>query len=107
MKIKKFVVRLSRVGTHAPEYVQRIDRTPIHTTTNRKLALTNGKIYSRRRCGVRPKLAVQTRVTVRGGSRLGWPIQQDYRGSAYIRFLHGRWQVIEAIFHSQRLTSVR
>jgi hypothetical protein len=39
MKNTKFVVKVNRVGNRAPEYVQRIDRTPIQTTTNRKLAL--------------------------------------------------------------------
>ncbi len=43
MKNIKFVVRVNRVGAHAAEYVQRIDRTPIQTTTNRKLALVMGR----------------------------------------------------------------
>ena len=43
MKTTKFVVRVNRGGTHAPEFVQRIDRTPIQTTTNRKLALVMGR----------------------------------------------------------------
>jgi len=43
MKNTKFVVKVNRGGTHAPEYVQRIDRTPIQTTTNRKLALVMGR----------------------------------------------------------------
>ena len=43
METTKFVVKVNRGGTHAPEYVQRIDRTPIHTTTNRMLALVMGK----------------------------------------------------------------
>jgi len=43
MKNIKFVVRVSGVGTRAPEYVQRIDRTPIQTTPNRKLALVMGR----------------------------------------------------------------
>lgn len=43
MKNTKFVVKVNRGGTHAPEYVQRIDRTPIQTTTNRKLALLMGR----------------------------------------------------------------
>jgi hypothetical protein len=43
MKNTKFVVRVSRVGAHAAEYVERIDRTPIETTTNRKLALVTGR----------------------------------------------------------------
>jgi hypothetical protein len=43
MKNIKFVVRVRRVGAHAPEYVQRIDRTPIQMTTNRKLALVMGR----------------------------------------------------------------
>ena len=34
MKNTKFVVKVNRGGTRAPEYVQRIDRTPIQTTTN-------------------------------------------------------------------------
>jgi hypothetical protein len=43
MKTIKFVVKVNRGGTRAPEYVQRIDRTPIHMTLNRKLALVMGK----------------------------------------------------------------
>ena len=43
MKNTKFVVKVNRGGTRAPEYVQRIDRAPIQTTTNRKLALVMGK----------------------------------------------------------------
>ncbi|MGC2193069.1 MAG: hypothetical protein WA628_00230 [Terriglobales bacterium] len=39
----KFLVRLNRVGARAQEYVQRLDRTPIQTTTNRKLALAMGR----------------------------------------------------------------
>ena len=39
MKNTKFLVKVNRSGTRAPEYVQRIDRTPIQTTTDRKLAL--------------------------------------------------------------------
>jgi hypothetical protein len=43
MKNTKFVVKLNRGGTHAAEYVKRIDRTPIQTTTNPKLALVMGR----------------------------------------------------------------
>jgi hypothetical protein len=43
MKTTKFVVKVNRGGTRAPEYVKRIDRTPIQMTTNRKLALVMGK----------------------------------------------------------------
>jgi hypothetical protein len=39
----RFVVKVIRGGTRAPEYVERIDRTPIQTTTNRKLALVMGR----------------------------------------------------------------
>jgi hypothetical protein len=42
MKNIKFVVKVTR-GTRAPEYVQRVEPTPIHMTTNRKLALLMGK----------------------------------------------------------------
>jgi hypothetical protein len=43
MRNTKFVVKVNRGGSRAPEYVQRIDRTPIQTTTNRKLALLMGR----------------------------------------------------------------
>ena len=43
MKNTKFVVKVNRGGTRAPEYVQRIDRAPIQTTTNRRLALLMGR----------------------------------------------------------------
>lgn len=43
MKRIKFVVRVKRNGTHTTEYVQRVDRTPIQTTADRKLALMMGK----------------------------------------------------------------
>ena len=39
----KFVVKVDRGGTRAPEYVERIDRSPIRMTLNRKLALVMGK----------------------------------------------------------------
>ena len=38
----KFVVKVNRAG-RAAEYVQRIDATPLRTTTNLKLALVMGK----------------------------------------------------------------
>jgi len=44
MKHIKFVVKVNRSGTHSTEYVQRIDRTPIQTTADRKLALMMGKL---------------------------------------------------------------
>ena len=43
MRTTKFVVKVNRGGTRVPQYVQRIDRTPIQTTTNRKLALLLGR----------------------------------------------------------------
>ena len=39
----KFVVRVNRGGTRAPQYVQRMDPTPILMTLNRKRALVMGK----------------------------------------------------------------
>jgi len=39
----KFVVRVNHRGTRAPAYVQRIDRTAVQMTTNRKQALMMGK----------------------------------------------------------------
>ncbi|MBZ5550914.1 MAG: hypothetical protein LAO22_23655 [Acidobacteriia bacterium] len=43
MKNTKFVVKVNRGGTRAPEYVQRIDRTPIRMTAHRTLALVMGR----------------------------------------------------------------
>ena len=43
MKNTKFIVKVDRGGTHAAEYVQRIDRTPVQMTFNRKLALLMGR----------------------------------------------------------------
>ena len=43
MKNIKFVVKVNR-GTRAPEYVQRMDSTPLHMTANRKLALVMGRL---------------------------------------------------------------
>ena len=42
MKNTKFVVKVNRAGVK-PEYVQRIDRTPIEMTVDRKRALVMGK----------------------------------------------------------------
>ena len=44
MKNTKFVVKVIRGGTLKPEYVQRIDRTPIQMTSDRKLALLMGRL---------------------------------------------------------------
>ena len=44
MKNTKFVVKVNRRGTFKPAYVQRIDRTPIQMTSDRKLALLMGKL---------------------------------------------------------------
>jgi len=44
MRNIKFVVKVNRGGTRPSEYVQRVDRTPIQTTANRKLALVMGKL---------------------------------------------------------------
>ena len=43
MKNTKFIVKVNRGGTHVLQYVRRIDRTPIQTTMNRKLALVMGR----------------------------------------------------------------
>jgi hypothetical protein len=41
--LTKFIVKVDRGSTRAPEYVQRIDVTSIQTTPNRKLALVMGR----------------------------------------------------------------
>jgi hypothetical protein len=43
MKTIKFVVKVIRGGARSAEYVQRIDRSPIQMTSNRKRALTMGR----------------------------------------------------------------
>ena len=43
MQNTKFMVKVVR-GTRAPEYVQRIDRSPFQTTLKRDLALAMGKL---------------------------------------------------------------
>jgi len=43
MKNIKFVVKVNRGGARAPQYVQRVDSTPMHMTTDRKLALVMGR----------------------------------------------------------------
>jgi hypothetical protein len=40
----KFVVKVNREGARPPAYVQRVNPIPIQETTNRKLALTMGKL---------------------------------------------------------------
>ena len=49
MKHIKFVVKVKRSGTHTTDYVQRIDRTPIQTTADRKRALIMGKLTPKTR----------------------------------------------------------
>jgi hypothetical protein len=46
MKKIKFVVKVNRAGNRPPQYIQRVDSTPIHMTTNRKLALLMGKFMA-------------------------------------------------------------
>ena len=43
MKNTKFLVKVNRGGARTAEYVLRVDRSPIQTTTNRKLALAMGR----------------------------------------------------------------
>jgi hypothetical protein len=43
MSVTKFVVKVSRGGTRAAEYVRRADSTPMLMTTSRKLALLMGR----------------------------------------------------------------
>jgi hypothetical protein len=44
MKNTKFVVKVSRGGILKPEYVRRIDKTPMQMTSDRKLALLMGRL---------------------------------------------------------------
>ena len=64
MKTIKFVVKVNRGGTRVPEYVQRIDPTPIQMTTNRKLALIMGKFTAEDADQIPTKLPVYPGVGV-------------------------------------------
>jgi hypothetical protein len=44
MKTIKFVVKVKRSGFRVAEYVERIDRSPVQMTTNRKRALVMGRL---------------------------------------------------------------
>ena len=44
MKKIKFQVKVKRSGFRVPEYVERIDQTPVQMTTNRKRALVMGRL---------------------------------------------------------------
>ena len=83
MKNTKFVVKVNRGGLGAA-YVQRIDRTPIQTTTNRKLALIMGKFTAEDAIKAIPDFAVQSGVSFRDGScvRLGIPLTRSPAGLA-------------------------
>jgi hypothetical protein len=43
MKTTMFVVKVNRTGTLMPQYVQRIDKSPVQMTLDRKLALVMGR----------------------------------------------------------------
>ena len=43
MKTIKFLVKVNRGGVRIPEYVRRIDRTPIEMTIDRRQALLMGR----------------------------------------------------------------
>jgi len=64
MKTIKFVVKLNRSG-RAAEYVQRVDPTPIHMTTNPQACIAHGQAHGRRRYRITRKLTVQPGVVVR------------------------------------------
>jgi hypothetical protein len=46
MKKIKFVVKVNQPGNRPTQSIQRVDPTPIHMTTNRKLALVMGKFVA-------------------------------------------------------------
>jgi len=62
--ITKFVVKVTRKGTLATQYVQRTDKSPIQMTTNRKLALIMGKFDGARHCRIPPAHTLQFRVGI-------------------------------------------
>ncbi len=80
MKTIKFVVKVNRVP-RASEYVQRVDPTPLHKTTNRKLALVMGRLtaedaaYSLQNSRCIPELeSVQIVRSVRAEVVMQWSI---------------------------------
>jgi hypothetical protein len=44
MNMTKFLVKVNRGGIRVPQYVQRLDRTPILMTTDRRRALLMGRL---------------------------------------------------------------
>jgi hypothetical protein len=66
MKTIKFVVKVTR-GTRAPEHVQRVVPTPLHMTTNRKLALVMGKLTAEDAVKSLAKLALHPGVGIGTG----------------------------------------
>ena len=62
MKTTKFIVKVDRGGTQCPEYVQRVDRTPVKMTFNHKLALVMGKFAARGCRQIHPKLPRHPRI---------------------------------------------
>ena len=70
MKNTKFVVKVNRGGTLKPEYVQRIDRTPIQMTSSRKLALLMGRLTAEDAVKSIETSPVQPGVGIRSGQRL-------------------------------------
>jgi len=77
MKNTKFIVKIDRGSTHTPEYVQRIDLTPIQTTPNRKLALVNGKIHSRGCRQIYPEFPLQPGASFRASHCLASDQRSD------------------------------
>jgi hypothetical protein len=65
MSVTKFVVKVNRRGTRAPEHLQRADSTLIQMTTNRKLALRMCRFTAEDDVRFPAKGPVQPRVGVR------------------------------------------
>jgi hypothetical protein len=83
MKLIKFVVKVNRSGFRHPEFVQRIDRDPIQTTTNRKLALVMGRftaedtIQAIQNSRCTPELVPVGERLILSGKKMLFPVPTD------------------------------
>ena len=72
-------MKVDRGGTHAAEYVQRIDRTPVQMTFNRKLALLMGRFTAEDAVKSIPKLPTHPGVSLRRGGCLAFVLEMVNR----------------------------
>jgi hypothetical protein len=94
MKNVKFIVKVNRGGTRVPEYVERVDPTPIHMTTNRKAGTADGEIHGPGRRQIPPNFPVHPGARVRTGYGLVFVLR---RGQPGLRQLTGEISLLHSL----------